>query len=124
MKSNTLENDIKILEKNLVTKKEWKYNGEIKASARPVNSLVKADVEFETNVINIPITKEENSSIFKHIAQRFKEKTFDNYDFATPEGKVEEETYDLEFVENNKEIFELYDKIERSIKNMADYGSN
>lgn len=115
--------DKREIEEKLVSEKNWSYKGEIKASKRPVNSLLDADVEFETNIINVPITKDENTAIFKYIVQRFREKTFDNYEFVDAKPKIEEEIYDVELIESNKEIFELYEKIEASIKKMMDYGS-
>lgn len=111
------------IEEKLVSEKNWNHKGEIKASKRPVNSLLNTDVDFETHIINVPITKDENSEIFKYIVQRFREKTFDNYEFVDVKPKIEEEIYDVELIESNKEIFELYDKIESSIKKMMDYGS-
>lgn len=123
MKENVPRTDIKMLEKELVSEKEWKYRGEAKASARPVNSLADMDIDFETNLINVPITKDENSAIFKYTCQRFREKTFDNYEFKIPDDVVKEEAYDVELIESNREVFELYEKIERSIRSMLDYGS-
>ncbi|ELA42394.1 uncharacterized protein VICG_00493 [Vittaforma corneae ATCC 50505] len=110
--------DPKNIERHLISEKDWSLKGEIRASGRPVNSLLKADVDFETRLINIPITKDENSLIFKYITQRYREKTFDNYEFKELKPKIEEEAYDLELIETNKEIFELYEKIETSIKKM------
>lgn len=110
------------IERELVLEKDWKLRGEAKASNRPVNSLVNADLEFETRIINVPISKEENAHIFKYVAQRFREKTFDNYEFKEIKPKVQEETYDLSLVETNTEIFDLYNKIEQEIKKMMDHG--
>lgn len=122
MKEGMPQTDIKTLEKKLVSEKEWRHKGEIKASARPINSLIGLDIDFDTNLINVPITKDENSDIFRYVCQRFKERTFDNYEFKVPEDVVEE-VYDVELIESNKEIFELYEKIEKNIRSMLDYGS-
>ncbi|KAM0681249.1 U3 snoRNP protein [Glugoides intestinalis] len=110
------------LERELILEKDWKLRGEAKASGRPVNSLVDADLDFETRLINIPVSKEENADIFKYITQRFREKTFDNYEFKEIKPKVQEETYDLTLVETNSEILDLYNKIEKEIRKMLDHG--
>lgn len=123
MKESMPQPDIESLERKLVSEKEWKYRGEVKASCRPINSLIGVDVDFETNLINVPISKDENSGIFKYICQRFREKTFDNYEFKVPESVVKEEAYNMEPVEGSKEIFQLYEKIEKDIRGMLDYGS-
>lgn len=115
--------DPKSVEQKLMSEKDWSLKDEAKANHRPVNSLLHADVNFETRPINIPITKDENSLVFKYIAQRYREKTFDNYEFCEPKPKIEEEFYDLELVETNREVFELYEKVETSIKKMMDYGT-
>jgi len=115
--------DPKSIEEQLVAEKKWTLKGEVKASGRPVNSLLTADVDFETRLINVPVTKEENTVLFKYIAQRYREGTFDNYEFKEAKPKVTEEVYDLELIETNREVFELYDKIESSIRGMLDYGT-
>ncbi len=115
--------DPESIEQQIISEKNWKFKGEAKASSRPINSLLNADVEFETRLINIPITKEENSEIFKFITQRYREKTFDNYEFKEEKPEIDEEVYDTELIETNKEIFELYEKIESSIRKLTDYGS-
>lgn len=114
--------EIENIERDLIKDKNWKYTGESESKKRPVNSLLSADLDFDTNHTNIAITKEESNNIYKYICLRFKEKTFDNYEFKEIEPEVIEENYDLKLIETNKEIFEMYDKIEREIKKMVDYG--
>lgn len=114
--------DKETIEQNLVAEKDWNMRGEIKASGRPVDSLIDAEIDFDTRVMNVPINKEENAQILKYVSQRFREKTFDNYEFKEIKPKIKEEQYDLALIETNKEIFELYDKIEAEIKKMIDYG--
>lgn len=112
------------IEKSLVEKKNWMHSGEVKASARPQNSLLNADVEFDTAIFNVPISAEQSSEIQRYINQRFKEKTFDNYEFQEAKEKIVEEVYDVEMVETNKEIIELYDELERELLRMTDYGND
>lgn len=109
------------IEEQMRIGENWENSKDLKASNRPVNSLVDADLDFQTNIVNIPITKEENSSILKYITQRYREKTFDNYEFKQEVEKIEEEVYDETPIESSKEIFEIYDKIEAAIKKMTQF---
>ncbi|KAI4293177.1 hypothetical protein PAPHI01_2451 [Pancytospora philotis] len=111
-------------EKLLVGRKNWRHAGEIKASSRPQNSLLHENVEFDTTIFNVPISAALNSEIAKYVAQRFKEKTFDNYHFEEMKEKIEKETYDFELCETNKEILALYEDIESALKKITDYGND
>ena len=46
---------------------------------------------------------------------RFRERTFDNYEFKEIKEKVEDEIYNYELCTENKELIELWDDIEISI---------
>jgi U3 small nucleolar RNA-associated protein MPP10 len=116
-----MEFDPKEIERQMMEGNSWTGKGEVKASNRPINSLVNVEADFPTNVINIPITKDENSTIIKYITQRFREKTFDNYEFKEKPVIVEEEIYDEKLIESSKEIFEIYNKIESEIKKMMEF---
>lgn len=118
------DSKIEKIEAALVGKKDWKYRGEIKASLRPQNSLVGENVEFETAIFNVPISSAQNNDIFKYVQQRFKEKTFDNYEFKEIHAKAEVETYDITLCETNKEILALYDDIESILRKHTDYGND
>lgn len=113
--------DPKEIEQQMLTGNNWVNKGEVKASGRPVNSLIDVDMDFQTNIINIPITKDENSAIIKYITQRFREKTFDNYEFKEKPIVVDEEVYDEKLIENSNEIFEIYNKIEAAINKMMEF---
>lgn len=124
MKSrNDLPNEIDKIEQELIKDKSWKYMGEARTGTRPINSLIQEDVDFATNANNLALSKDESNSIFKYMCLRYKEKTFNNYEFKIKEPEVVEEEYNLELIESNKEIFELYDKIEFEIKKNLDYGN-
>lgn len=118
------EESIQGIEKSLISKKAWKYSGEIKASARPKDSLLDTEIDFETAVFNVPVSAEQNNEITRYITQRFREKTFDNYEFKEVKEKIEVEVYDVEICETNKEILALYDSIEVALKRMTDFGND
>lgn len=115
---------IREIERSLVEEKNWKYAGEVKASARPVNSLVDEEVDFETTMFNVPISNAQNTEVARYISQRFKEKTFDNYEFKEAKEKVIEEVYDAEALETDREVLELYDRIEEALRKLTDYGND
>ncbi len=115
---------IEEIEDILVSKKDWKYGGESRASGRKKNSLMDLDVDFETAIFNVPFSPEENTAIQRYINQRYREKTFDNYEFVEKKEKIVEEIYDVEVCETNKEIIALYEEIEKELKKLVDYGND
>ncbi|KAI5169794.1 hypothetical protein PAEPH01_1002 [Pancytospora epiphaga] len=114
----------KSIEKSLVAPKDWKYAGETRASARPKNALLDIDIDFDTTLLNIPLTNEQNSEIFKHVLQRFKEKTFDNYEFTSACHIAEVSLPDIQKCETNKEILSLYENIENELRKITDWGND
>ena len=116
-----MEFDPAEVEKQMLERNNWINESELKASNRPLNSLLKADCDFQTNIINVPISKEENASIIKYVTQRFREKTFDNYEFKEKPIVVQEEVYDERLIETSNEIFEIYNKIEAEITKMMKF---
>lgn len=116
--------DPKAIEESLVAKKDWKYAGEVRASARPKNSMLGTDVDFDTTISNIALTPEQNSEVARYIAQRFREKTFDNYEFSSVEKSTNAETHEGGSCATDKEILELYESIERELRKITDMGND
>ena len=116
-----MEFNLNEVEKEIIERSDWINKNDLKASNRPVNSMVHTECDFQTNIINVPISKEEKSSIIKYITQRFREKTFDNYEFKEKPILVQEEVYDQTLIETSKEIFEIYNKIESEITKMMKF---
>lgn len=112
---------IRKIEEELSKPRDWKYTGEARACHRPHNSLLSSNLEFDSALFNIPISATENASITKYIAQRFREKTFDNYEFKERKLEIKEEEYDTTLLESSKEIIKLYETIENEINRMTDY---
>lgn len=116
-----MEFDPKEIENEILERNEWINNNELKASNRGINSLIQTDCDFQTNIINVPISKDENALIAKYITQRFREKTFDNYEFKEKPIAIQEEVYDENLIESSKEIFEVYNRIEVEITKMMKF---
>lgn len=118
------EESIAELEKRLVSKKSWAYGGETHASARPEGSLMEADIEFDTSVFNVPFSKDQNEELLRYVARRYKEKTFDNHEFKEVKEPVIEDLFKVEACETNKEILSMYEKIEKELLRLTDYGND
>lgn len=112
------------IEKSLMAKKDWKLSGEVRASARPKDSLLSMDMEFDTTIFNLPISADQNNEITRYVTQRFRERTFDNHEFKETEARAVEEFCPVELCETNREIIALYEKIENALKRLTDYGSD
>ena len=105
------------------TKEEsWKRSECLKKGERPKNCLLEGDIEFETSVFTVPISKDTNRDIFKYINMRFKEKTFDNFEFKEKKPVIVEEVYDTEALETEKEVKLLYEQLESELKKLTDGG--
>jgi U3 small nucleolar ribonucleoprotein component len=116
--------DARRIEEMLVSKKDWKYTGEVRASARPKNSLLDVEVDFDTTLLNIALTPDQNSEVAKYIALRFRERTFDNYEFKKVREKPDVETYSIEECATDKEILALYESIEKELWKITDLGND
>lgn len=106
----------------LLKPKDWRLSGEVRASMRASNTLLDQPVEFDTALVNVPISSDQNTAIARLIAQRFKEKTFDNFEFKDPRPQITEERYDTTALETSKEITALFEELERTLKGMTDGG--
>lgn len=76
---NALQEEITRLEKENVGKRDWTLMGEAGSRARPENSLLEEDVEFESNRKSKPVnTPETTKSIEDLIKNRILENQFDD----------------------------------------------
>lgn len=76
---NALQEEITRLERENVGKKDWTLMGEAGSRARPENSLLEEDVEFESNRKSKPVnTPETTKSIEDLIKNRILENQFDD----------------------------------------------
>lgn len=76
---------IKAIEKSLLESKPWQLKGEVGAHARPTNSLLFQDVQFEQRIRAPEITEETAQTLETIIKQRIKDAKFDD-----PVRKVKE----------------------------------
>ena len=83
--------------------------------SRAKNSLLNKKIQFETTLTTPTLAQKSENEIMDYIAMRFRERTFDNYEFKEIKEKVEDEIYNYELCTENKELIELWDDIEISI---------
>lgn len=83
--------------------------------SRAKNSLLNKNIQFETTLTTPALSQKNENEIMDYITMRFRERTFDNYEFKEIKEKVEEEIYNYELCTENKELIELWDDIEISI---------
>ncbi|KAI5147986.1 hypothetical protein ENBRE01_0046 [Enteropsectra breve] len=112
------------IEKQLISNIKQGRCDETRASSRKINSLSHENADFDSVIFNIPISAAENAKLLKYIQLRYKEKTFDNYEFKEKKSKIEEEKYDISDIQDNKELYDLYSAIESEIKKITDYGND
>lgn len=79
----------------------------IDAQSRKTDSLLDKDLKFDTAVINIPVSKDEDEEVMKYLIQRFKEKTFDNFKMEQINEISEEKEVKIELCKDNEQILEL-----------------
>jgi U3 small nucleolar RNA-associated protein MPP10 len=61
VEKNDLQKQIERLESKIISKKDWMLQGEVKATQRPVNSLLEQDLQFKTGLrLGQEITPEYN----------------------------------------------------------------
>lgn len=90
----------------------------VDAKTRGKDSLLDKEIVFDTTVLAPKTTKEEQVGVDEYVKMRFKEKTFDNYEYKEVKEKVEEEVYNYELCEETKDILELWEDIEHSINKL------
>ncbi|ORD93293.1 hypothetical protein ECANGB1_325 [Enterospora canceri] len=78
-------------------------------------NLVKKEVLFETALTAPKMTEDESKDVMSYINMRFRERTFDNYEYKEVRDALEEEAYTYELCTENKELLELWDDIEGAI---------
>ncbi|ORE00033.1 hypothetical protein A0H76_2469 [Hepatospora eriocheir] len=91
----------------------------IDAQLRKTDSLLDKDLKFDTAVINIPVSKDEDEEIMKYLIQRFKEKTFDNFKMEQINEISEEKEVKIELCKDNEQILELWDDLETTLDNLT-----
>jgi U3 small nucleolar RNA-associated protein MPP10 len=74
-----LKDQIKQLEEENLSKKEWALQGEVSSKARPLDSLIDKNIEFDTALRPVPIiTKEFTSNLEDIIKKRIMEEAWDD----------------------------------------------
>ncbi|KAK0551177.1 U3 snoRNP protein [Tilletia horrida] len=113
-----LRDEIAALERENVSKKDWTLRGEIGAPARPVNSLLEEDLEFEQSMKRAPvITEATTSSLEDRIKARILENRFDDVERRYPQlGSMNSRDFlpsrmlELSDAKSGKSLAELYEE--------------
>nr|XP_020462544.1 U3 small nucleolar ribonucleoprotein protein MPP10 [Monopterus albus] len=105
---------IKELERSALAEKPWQLSGEVTAQARPENSMLEEDVEFEqTSRIPPAITEEATLQIEDIIKQRIKDQAFDD---VVRKEKPKEEVFEykkrltLDHEKSKQSLAEIYEQ--------------
>ena len=110
-RKKALMEQIKQLEEENLSKKEWALQGEVSSKARPLDSLIDKDIEFDSALRPVPIiTKEFTTNLEEIIKKRILEEAWDDV--------VRKEVIDIPYkpeIQLNKEksdkgLAEIYEK--------------
>ncbi|KAK7207872.1 Mpp10 protein-domain-containing protein [Myxozyma melibiosi] len=108
-----LRSQISKLEEENVAKKDWTLMGEAKASARPLNSLLEEDLEFDRGAKPVPvITSEVTESLEDLIRNRIKNNDFNDVPRRLPDSMPEfrkSRYLDVDQTKSSKSLAELYE---------------
>lgn len=69
---------IEVLERQIISEKPWQLKGEVSARARPLNSLLFEEVDFQQQQKAPKITPETTETLEEMIKQRIKDNRFDD----------------------------------------------
>ncbi|KAF2872391.1 U3 small nucleolar ribonucleoprotein complex, subunit Mpp10 [Massariosphaeria phaeospora] len=110
-----LAEQIRKLEAANVAKREWQLSGEASASARPLNSLLEEDLEFErAGKPVVVVTSEISESIEELIKKRILAGEFDEVRRRRPDdlatGPTRRRGIELEDTKSGKGLAELYEE--------------
>lgn len=106
--------NVQRLEKNLVSKKSWGLSGEVRASQRPQDGLLEAEVDFDVGLQSkVVISRELNTKFEEIIRQRIKDVAFDDRELPKPSSlRVREQTAafnDLDFERDKRGLAGVYE---------------
>eukprot|EP01091_Cochliopodium_minus_P008810 TRINITY_DN2056_c0_g1_i1.p1 TRINITY_DN2056_c0_g1~~TRINITY_DN2056_c0_g1_i1.p1 ORF type:complete len:431 (-),score=187.97 TRINITY_DN2056_c0_g1_i1:12-1304(-) len=78
-KQKSLKDQIKMLEDENLSKKEWALMGEVSSKSRPLDSLIEKNIEFDSVTRPVPIiTEEYTSNLENMIKKRILEEAWDD----------------------------------------------
>uniref|UniRef100_A0A6B2KZR8 U3 small nucleolar ribonucleoprotein protein MPP10 n=1 Tax=Arcella intermedia TaxID=1963864 RepID=A0A6B2KZR8_9EUKA len=105
-----LKRRISQLEEQNLKPKEWQFSGEAQGSARPMNSLLEVDVEFEHATKVAPIITEEVTKTLEEIIQyRIVNNAFDDVIRKTPMEAKRKNTVALDGTKSKQSLAEVYE---------------
>lgn len=110
----TDDNNLSRIEKNLVGKKAWGLQGEVRASQRPKDALLDTEVDFDVGLQGkVVISRELNTKFEDIIRQRIKDFAFDDREMPKPSSlRIKEQTadfQDLDFEKDKRGLAGVYE---------------
>lgn len=101
------------IEKNLIGKKGWALQGEVRASQRPQDGLLEAEVDFDVGLQSkIVISQALNQKFETIIRQRIQDGAFDDREFPKPPRQSKNQTgqyEDLDFEKDRRGLAGVYE---------------
>ena len=110
---NGIFNQIKEIEKQMLSKKKWNMKGEVTSKERPIDSLLSNPMDFEISLKNPPIPNQEYTNLLENIIKnRIKDNLFDDPIYKNPFqlNKKNQNDFEINFTKNQKGLSEIYEE--------------
>ena len=110
---NGIFNQIKEIEKQMLSKKKWDMKGEVTSKERPIDSLLSNPMDFEIALKNPPIPNQEYTNLLENIIKnRIKDNLFDDPIFKNPFqlNKKNQNDFEINFSKSQKGLGEIYEE--------------
>ena len=110
---NGIFNQIKEIEKQMLSKKKWNMKGEVTSKERPIDSLLSNPMDFEISLKNPPIPNQEYTNLLENIIKnRIKDNLFDDPIYKNPFqlNKKNQNDFEINFSKSQKGLGEIYEE--------------
>lgn len=108
-----------------MTQKNWRHLGEVTKKDRPVDSLLKCDIDFDQQRPHIAIAKDTEAILQKIVQRRLKEKDFDNFIQKKEDVFLQDDSEASEVSDDNltkEEMTDLFWVVDNELSKMSDFG--
>ena len=110
---NGIFNQIKEIEKQMLSKKKWNMKGEVTSKERPIDSLLSNPMDFEISLKNPPIPNQEYTNLLENIIKnRIKDNLFDDPIYKNPLqlNKKNQNDFEINFSKSQKGLGDIYEE--------------